>query len=48
MAAALFCGVVAELLGSALFATVIIDSGIAAAWLSPGNVRFGLFENAAA
>lgn len=38
----------AEFLGSALLATVVIGSGIAAQNLSPGNVGVELFENAAA
>jgi glycerol uptake facilitator-like aquaporin len=38
----------AELLGSALLAAVVIGSGIAAQHLSPGNVGLELFENAAA
>jgi len=39
---------VAEFLGSAFLATVVIGSGIAAQQLSPGNVGLELFENAAA
>ena len=39
---------VAELLGSAFLAAVVIGSGIAAQQLSPGNVGLQLFENAAA
>jgi arsenate reductase len=39
---------VAELLGSALLAAVVIGSGIAAQQLSPGDVGLQLFENAAA
>jgi glycerol uptake facilitator-like aquaporin len=39
---------VAELLGSAFLAAVVIGSGIAAHTLSPGNVGLELFENAAA
>jgi glycerol uptake facilitator-like aquaporin len=39
---------VAELLGSAFLAAVVIGSGIAAAQLSGGNVGLELFENAAA
>jgi glycerol uptake facilitator-like aquaporin len=39
---------VAELLGSAFLAAVVIGSGIAAARLSPGDVGLELFENAAA
>ncbi len=38
----------AELLGSALLAALVIGSGIAAQTLSPGNVGLQLFENAAA
>jgi glycerol uptake facilitator-like aquaporin len=38
----------AELLGSALLATVVIGSGIAAQTLSPHDVGLQLFENAAA
>jgi arsenate reductase len=38
----------AELLGSAFLAAVVIGSGIAAQRLSPGNVGLELFENAAA
>jgi len=38
----------AEGLGSALLAAVVIGSGMAAARLSPGNVGLELFENAAA
>jgi len=39
---------VAELLGSAFLAALVIGSGIAAQHLSPGNVGLELFENAAA
>jgi arsenate reductase len=39
---------VAEFLGSAFLAAVVIGSGIAAQELSPGNVGLQLFENAAA
>jgi len=39
---------VAELLGSAFLAAIVIGSGIAAQRLSPGNVGLELFENAAA
>ena len=39
---------VAEFLGSAFLAAVVIGSGIAAQRLSPGNVGLELFENAAA
>jgi arsenate reductase len=39
---------VAEFLGSAFLAAVVIGSGIAAANLSPGNTGLELFENAAA
>ena len=38
----------AELLGSAFLAAIVIGSGIAAQRLSPGNVGLQLFENAAA
>ncbi len=38
----------AELLGSALLAALVIGSGIAAQTLSPGDVGLQLFENAAA
>ncbi len=38
----------AEFLGSALLATVVIGSGIAAQTLSPGNVGLQLLENATA
>jgi glycerol uptake facilitator-like aquaporin len=38
----------AELLGSALLAALVIGSGIAAAQLSPGDVGLELLENAAA
>jgi arsenate reductase len=39
---------VAELLGSAFLAALVIGSGIAASTLSPGDVGLELFENAAA
>ncbi len=39
---------VAELLGSAFLAAVVVGSGIAAQQLSPGNVGLELLENAAA
>ena len=39
---------VAEFLGSAFLAAIVIGSGIAAQTLSPGNVGLQLFENAAA
>ena len=39
---------VAEFLGSALLAAIVIGSGIAAQTLSPGNIGLQLFENAAA
>ncbi|MGH9080062.1 MAG: MIP/aquaporin family protein [Acidimicrobiales bacterium] len=45
---ALWRRLVAELLGSALLATTVIGSGIAAQRLSPGDVGLQLFENAAA
>ena len=38
----------AELLGSAFLAAIVIGSGIAAQRLSPGNVGLQLFENSAA
>jgi glycerol uptake facilitator-like aquaporin len=38
----------AEFLGSAMLATIVIGSGIAAQHLSPGDVGLELFENAAA
>jgi glycerol uptake facilitator-like aquaporin len=38
----------AELLGSALLAALVIGSGVAAQTLSPGDVGLELFENAAA
>ena len=38
----------AELLGSAFLAAIVIGSGIAAQQLSPGNTGLQLFENAAA
>jgi arsenate reductase len=38
----------AELLGSAFLAAVVVGSGIAAQQLSPGNTGLELFENAAA
>ena len=38
----------AEFLGSAFLAAVVIGSGIAAKQLSPGNIGLELFENAAA
>jgi glycerol uptake facilitator-like aquaporin len=38
----------AELLGSALLAAIVIGSGIAAARLSPGDTGLRLLENAAA
>jgi glycerol uptake facilitator-like aquaporin len=41
-------GLLAELLGSAFLAALVIGSGIAAQTLSPGNVGLQLFENAAA
>jgi glycerol uptake facilitator-like aquaporin len=46
--AALARRLLAELLGSAFLAAVVIGSGIAAQHLSPGNVGLQLFENAAA
>jgi glycerol uptake facilitator-like aquaporin len=38
----------AELLGSAFLAAIVVGSGIAAQQLSPGNIGLELFENAAA
>jgi arsenate reductase len=46
--AALWRRLLAELLGSALLAAVVIGSGIAAQRLSPGNTGLELLENAAA
>jgi len=46
--AALWRRLVAELLGSAFLAAVVIGSGIAAQQLSPGDVGLELLENAAA
>ncbi len=45
---ALWRRLLAELLGSAFLAAVVIGSGIAAQTLSPGNVGLELLENAAA
>ncbi len=45
---ALWRRLVAEFLGSAFLAAVVIGSGIAAQQLSPGNPGLELFENAAA
>lgn len=45
---ALWRRLVAEFLGSAFLAAVVIGSGIAAQQLSPGNVGLQLFENGAA
>jgi glycerol uptake facilitator-like aquaporin len=45
---ALWRRLLAELLGSAFLAAIVIGSGIAAQQLSPGNVGLELFENAAA
>jgi len=45
---ALWRRLLAELLGSAFLAAIVIGSGIAAQELSPGNVGLELFENAAA
>ncbi len=45
--AALWRRLIAELLGSAFLAAIVIGSGIAAQQLSPGNVGLELFENAA-
>jgi arsenate reductase len=44
---ALWRRLVAELLGSAFLAAIVIGSGIAAQQLSPGDVGLQLFENAA-
>ena len=46
--AALWRRLLAEFLGSALLAAVVIGSGIAAQRLSPGDTGLQLFENAAA
>ena len=46
--AVLWRRVLAEFLGSAFLAAIVIGSGIAAANLSPGNTGLELFENAAA
>jgi glycerol uptake facilitator-like aquaporin len=46
--AALWRRALAELLGSALLAAVVVGSGIAAQQLSPGNAGLQLLENAAA
>jgi glycerol uptake facilitator-like aquaporin len=48
MGVALRRRLLAELLGSALLAAVVVGSGIAAARLSPGDVGLQLLENAAA
>jgi arsenate reductase len=45
---ALWRRLLAELLGSAFLAAIVVGSGIAAQELSPGNVGLELFENAAA
>ncbi len=45
--AVLWRRLVAELLGSAFLAAIVIGSGIAAQQLSPGNIGLELFENAA-
>jgi glycerol uptake facilitator-like aquaporin len=45
---ALWRRLLAELLGSAFLAAVVVGSGIAAQTLSPGNVGLELLENAAA
>ena len=45
--AALWRRLLAELLGSAFLAAIVIGSGIAAQQLSPGNIGLELFENAA-
>jgi glycerol uptake facilitator-like aquaporin len=46
--AALWRRLIAEFLGSALLAAIVIGSGIAAQRLSPGNTGLQLLENAAA
>ncbi len=48
IALALWRRLIAEFLGSAFLAAVVIGSGIAAQQLSPGNTGQQLFENAAA
>ena len=48
VSAALRRSLLAEFLGSAFLAAVVIGSGIAAQRLSPGNIGLELFENAAA
>ncbi len=48
MPASLWRCLLAELLGSAFLAAVVVGSGIAAEQLSPGNVGLELLENAAA
>jgi glycerol uptake facilitator-like aquaporin len=45
---ALWRRLIAEFLGSAFLAAIVIGSGIAAQQLSPGNIGLQLFENAAA
>jgi glycerol uptake facilitator-like aquaporin len=45
---ALWRRLLAELLGSAFLAAIVVGSGIAAQQLSPGNLGLELFENAAA
>src|SRR5580700_10771140 len=45
--AALWRRLVAELVGSAFLAAIVVGSGIAAQQLSPGNVGLELLENAA-
>jgi arsenate reductase len=45
--ASLWRRLIAELLGSAFLAAIVIGSGIAAQQLSPGNIGLELFENAA-
>src|SRR5438270_13811461 len=45
---ALWRRLLAEFLGSAFLAALVIGSGIAAQTLSPGNTGLQLFENAAA
>src|SRR5471030_2126375 len=45
---ALWRRLLAEFLGSAFLAAIVIGSGIAAQRLSPGNIGLELFENSAA
>ncbi len=48
MSVVLWRRLVAETLGSAFLAAVVVRSGIAAQQLSPGNTGLQLLENAAA